>query len=334
LKPAWPGPIEGGITQSLIGNFLDDPYRAYLYYGEGLEEPSEQEPNLHWGNGFHLALEHVLRKQKHIKELTNEEYTEIFDIVKAFLKETCPKYPATYPHSICRMMKLYDNSYCLGKEIITEQKLNLSYTTRRGRKCTLRGKADVYCPNEFIAEHKCKGKTDAAQTRVETPVDLQSLLYCKVLGVKRVHYDLIRIPESQWKQPTVSALASAEGKVKAWFETAPNYDDWPINAKAHLWLTQLPAIDIPDENIDNMTNFTLDPIIEYIWSMYDLWCEPSFDAENPDCYGPLFYRTPIRQFDATRTEKYKCKYHSYLTGQLGKSELVKVTSFYKELDQC
>lgn len=331
MKPAWKGPIEGGITQSLIGNFLGNPYAAFIYYGLGLEEPSELEPNLHWGNGMHLALESFLPRNIPTKWITEDIEQEIFNLVKTFFQETYPKFPSTFPHSITRMLKLYDNAYCIDKEIQTELKFAKPYTTPKGLKCTLRGKCDVLCPTEFIGEHKCKGKVDTAQTREETPVDLQSLLYCWAFGVKKVIYDLIRIPESEYWQPTVPALATPAGKVKMWFENCQSYKDWPIAPNKHLWLSQL-EIDIPEENIESMFKFTLDPIIEYIWAMYDLWCEPSFDPENPDCYGPLFYRTPIRQFDATKTERYKCRYHSIFSNQATFEELIPVTSFYKELE--
>lgn len=33
MKWLWSGPIEGGITQSMIGMYLQDPYCFVLYYG-------------------------------------------------------------------------------------------------------------------------------------------------------------------------------------------------------------------------------------------------------------------------------------------------------------
>ena len=53
---AWKGPLEGGITQSLLTKFLECPYRFYLYAGLGLEQPGEPEPNLIWGDICHKGL--------------------------------------------------------------------------------------------------------------------------------------------------------------------------------------------------------------------------------------------------------------------------------------
>ncbi len=331
MFPVWKGPIEGGITQSLMQNMLECPYRSFLYYCLGLEEPSTIEPNLIWGNGMHLALELAIPKPKLIREFDESDHKEIFDTVNKYLKTKYPQHPGTFVWSITNMLKLYDDKYKLDySNIVTEKKFQVPYTTRTGRKCTLRGKMDVHA-RPLLGEHKCKGKIDTQQTREETPVDTQTLLYCMVGNCTKVVYDLIRVPESQWKLPQRNPMSSAKGYMDEVFYNCSNYDDFPISKWKNRWISQLYPIEITDEQIDIWRKKTLDPIIDMIWRRYEMWCDPSFDPENPECYSADFYVTPVRQFDATRTERYKCKYHGILTGQLGLNELVPVQDFYKEL---
>jgi len=332
MKPAWPGPIEGGITQSLISRMLECPYRSFLYYGLGLEESTTIEPNLIYGNGGHLALEIALMKPKLIREFTESDFDEIFGKVVQYFKDKYPNAPSTYPHSIIRILKLYDDSYKTDlPDLITEKKFNEVYITRSGMVCNLRGKKDVHSASKrFLGEHKFKGKIDPELTRLETPVDQQVLLYSYVSNSTTCMYDQILIPESQWSLPKRNPMSSAKGYMDEIFYNCSPWNDFPIARYKNRWISQLP-IDITDEAIDEFRKKTLDPIIDMIWRRYDKWCDSSFDPENPACYDADFYKVPVRQFDATRTERYKCKYHGILTGQIGLSDLVPVTDFYKEL---
>lgn len=334
MKPAWPGPVEGGITQSHIAKGpLGCPFRAYLYYCLGLEEPRTPDPNLIWGNGCHLGLEHLIKHPQRIKDMPQEVFEQVALKVKSYLRETYPNTMATYPFTIKNMLKLYNDSYKEeGTEWKTEFQFKVPYTTRSGRKVNLKGKADGYCPDlGILVEHKCKGKIDVQQTREETPFDFQVLMYCLVLETRKVIYDIIRIPEAQYRLPPRSPYASPEGYADVIFDKTSSWDDYPITPKKHLWIQQL-TFEIPEERIENFRKYQLDPLIDKFCLMYDMWCDPNFDPENPDCYGPLFYRTPVRHFDPGKTEKFKCEYHSFLTEQLGMNELVPVKSFYAELD--
>lgn len=330
MRLAWPGPIEGGVTQSLISRFLECPYRFYLYAGLGLDDPEEFEVNLAWGTIFHYGLEQLIAYPKTVNQLDEDEWLDLFSKIKAFIAKEYPSAPSSFLYSICSMLKLYDDSYKT-EPYKTEQKFNVAYTTRRGLKCNLRGKVDgINQSKTILVEHKCKGKIDIQQTRLETPLDLQALLYCYVNGPRRIIYDLIRIPEAQWKLPDRRMNEKVSAYIERLFKTHTG-DDYPIRQKKHLWIQQC-DLSIDNEEIDNLLNFTLNPLIERLWRWYEHVSQPGFDPDNPEFYNDVFYRTPIRHFDPGKTQKFKCSYHAYLTGEMTLSELVPVKSFYAELD--
>ena len=228
------------------------------------------------------------------------------------------------------MLRLYNDNYKT-EPFETELKFSVPYKTRRGLSCVLRGKVDgINDSRTILVEHKCKGKIDIQQTRAETPSDLQALLYCYVNGPRRIIYDLIRIPEAQWKLPDRRMNEKVSSYIERLFKTHTG-DDYPINQKKHLWIQQA-DLTIDNENIDDLLRFTLDPLIERLWRWYEHVSQPGFDCDNPDYYNDIFYRVPIRHFDPGKTQKFKCSYHSLLTGETTIDDLVPVKSFYAELD--
>ena len=48
--PLWKGPVIDGITQSMIGKFIQCPYRFYLYAILGKVDNKPLPDNLIWGD--------------------------------------------------------------------------------------------------------------------------------------------------------------------------------------------------------------------------------------------------------------------------------------------
>jgi len=202
MNPVWKGPLNDGITQSLINKYLTCPYRFYLYAGLGLEEPRQLHPNLIWGDTFHKGLELLIEKPKQQQDLSPEEWDEVIRKTTFHLKEKFPTAPGSFIHTIKRMLTLYDDRYKGSQKFHTEIEFSEIYETVLGRKVRLRGKVDALSHDKSIlVEHKCKGKIDQVQTAREVPVDHQVLLYCYITTARTVVYDLIMIPEAQWMLP-------------------------------------------------------------------------------------------------------------------------------------
>ena len=334
-NPAWKGPLEDGVTQSLLNKFLVCPYRFYLYAILGLEEKKPPEPNLIWGDTAHKGLELLIE----IPELSCNFTQEIWDYLDSSIDEHLKQYvpfPATFPYSIKRMLRLYDDSYKEKQPLVTEEKFKIPWSTRRNH-VSLRGKLDGV-NYRLIAEHKCKGTWDAQQIEAEIPVDLQIHMYIE--GWRSMYnytdempvivYDHIRIPDTQFYIPARRMNQKISNWVEQWYEGGTS-GDYPIKSKRHLWLNQKHFL-WTNEHHHHFMQFNVNPLIDKLCSWWDTVTDPKFDIEDPRCFGPDMYKVPVRHFNPSNTEKFKCDYHNYLTGQIELSDLTPVKSFYPELE--
>lgn len=355
----WKGPKHDGITQSILNRFLgEDPYRLYLYFGLGLEEFSETEPNLMYGSAAHVGLEHIIEKPYTLPDFTPEDWADVHGAVDDCLNNDFPECPPTFSHSIKRLLELYDDSFKdeYGR-FMTEVPFSVPYTTGHGHDITLRGKIDAlqiieggtksdtckltdhdlrhliegYAPGSTIGEHKFKGKIDPMGARVEIPVDLQVAMYCYASGAREVIYDNIRIPDTQYSLPPKRQYQKTKSYIDELYDSR-KWGDFPVSQRKHLWFSQLP-IPITQQNIDDTFHFTLDPVVDWIVRWYEHCSDPNFDYQNPKYYNHIFYKKPIRLFDAARTMTFKGNYYGHMTNQLDIDDLIPVKSFYAELPE-
>lgn len=327
--PAWPGPYKGGVTQSLINRFLECPFRFYLYAVLGLEDIQPDNENLIWGDTFHRALEEVISMPKLIAEFNEDDFAHVDNVVHNHLSEKWPSAPTSYEHTICQMYRLYNDSYKTEGSWKSELEIHEKYTTATGREVLIRGKIDGICEHSIV-EHKCKGKIDPQLSRIETPVDLQTLLYCRMSGRTSIIYDLIRIPEAQFFQPQRRTGQSWSNWSNMLFNTyTGSSQDYPISRRKHLWLDQYRTFHHP-EDLDWKCRYLVDPLIDSLCRWWDRVTDPSFDPNDYTKYDEVFYIKPVRTFDPSRTEKFKCNYHGYLCGDISLDEL-RPANFYAEL---
>lgn len=302
---------EKGITQSLISKFLQCPYSFYWYAIRGLEEPVTPPYSLVWGDVFHVGLEYYLRTQD--IELASEKMESRF-------------YDHNFPepmivHSTKRMLPLYKLP---PQEIETEVEFSRELTLPSGRRITVRGKADgVYQTKLF--EHKCKKFIDPLQTMKEIPFDLQVNLYCYILGLNRVQYDLIRIPDEQFTLPRKLKDENLKDYCTRFYLHYAG-DLYPIKSKSTLWIYQL-ELELEQEGIEKVINETFIPICERMCDWYETVTSPKFNIEDPTTWGSAMYRSPIRHFDPGRTDGYKSNYWNFLVDDLDVEDLVPVHLF-------
>ena len=327
----WKGPTDG-ISQSLISKFLECPFRFYLYAIKGVQDDQPPNLNLIWGNAFHKALEKVFANSLQSntpRKLPDDDY--LLKVIKEDIQHQSELFevPDTVLYSILEMVKIYSLPQETGV-ILPEQVFSQLYDLPSGRVVTFRGKADGLGPSTLV-EHKCKGKFDSVQTLKETMWDMQTNLYCYVFGKEKVIYDLIRIPEAQYMGPT----KRAEEKPKDFaYRIYNNYCGkvYPIKRFKKYWIDQL-HIDLPREQQRKVMEESIVPLCERIHDWYEYVTRPGFDIENPAWYNGLFYRTPVRHFDPSKTEHYKCSYWNYLVGDQELDCMVHVKSYYTELEE-
>lgn len=324
----WKGPEQDGITQSMIGKFNQCPYRFYLYAVLGLKDNTPLHENLIWGDVFHKGLEHYIESR---------DLNLSVDKMIAYLRSRYPTAPKSYETSTKRMLyKFRLDTYREGTWD-TELSFKKSVRLPSGRTVTLRGKKDALCIDHpqygrMLGEHKCKGYIDPSQLRKELQQDRQANLYCYLHDIEWVNYDLILIPEAQKYSPARSHNESPTEWMERLF-TGPcgNYGMFPINQNTHLWIHS-GTYHLPRESQERYWQQTIYPDLERMCQFWDWVTQPGFNHEDPKFYNHIFYKTPVRQFNGSFTEKFRCEYYNHLIGDEDLSDLATVDSLFSELE--
>lgn len=327
--PAWQGP-QAGITQSLLIRYLECPFRFYIYAYCGLQEP-EDHLNLIWGDTLHKGLEHLLRGDMLLSSI---------EAMKEYQYKNYPTAPATYEHTTREMLCLYPASTLINKygPFETEVKLNedvvLRFKSHQHEeliKVKFRGKVDVFSPS-ILLDHKCKGRLYPMETQNELVEDLQMNLYAYITESENWLYELIQIPEAAYRCPERNRQSPKEYAKHIFYNHSDILNGFPIANQRNRWICQIPHYKSMEE-IHKYFQFTIAPIVHRLCLYWEHITSSDFDPNNPACYNHLFYKLPARVFDASRTDKYKCHYHSVLTNQATYDSLTPVTNFYSELTE-
>lgn len=315
-SPAWAGPKEGGLTQSLINSFLQDPNTAYWYLVLGRKESHEQSPKLSWGQLGHYAIEELLGG--------NEPSTAILKAVDR-IENSGEGYSLEphYEHSVYNMLCHYSPPPGNWQPEVDIQK---EHTLPSGRVVTIRGKADGVDGHRLL-EHKFKGRTDPSSF-TEIIVDLQTNLYAYVLGCTEVAYDIIRIPDCQWNVPRQLLNESAkEYADRIWFDGQLRHP-FPVTRHKSQWFMQET---VPLTHIEYVIKYVFEPIAERICDWWELVTSDRFDPNNPSTWEGKHWHTPVRIFLPESTEYYKCPNWNFRCGLMDPEELSIVPSYYPEL---
>lgn len=328
-SPAWSGPEVGGITQSLVSTFITCPFQFYLYAYCGLQESKPLEPNLIWGDILHKGLEHRIRGDS-----LEDSITKMYHYQLKFY----PTAPASYRYTTRNMLAVYPikNLEKYGP-IETEVGIDQPHLLHNGRTIKIRGKIDMLPSNHsMIGDHKGKGKHAASPDAIKAEIseDFQMNFYAHAKGnIENWIYDIIRIPEALPRTPQRKVSQSPEEWANWIFHTYSNVQfGFPIIKHPGLWTNQIPHFQ-PAEDIEWYVTTTINPLLEKICVWWDYVTSPGFDPMNPACYNHIFYKAPVRNFNPTSTYSYKCKFHAFLTGKEAFENLIRVPSFYPELEE-
>lgn len=338
-KPVWGGPVNEGISQSIINGF-QCPFRAYLDLILGLKDNLPLHKNLIWGDCYHVGLEHLIRGASlqdaklaaiaRLKHHDQHEHSGKFE----FTKDSEWSYDS-YVSTIPNMLAYYDLSILPSgdweTEVVFKHPVNTGNTTY-----IFKGKFDGLLKNECLAEHKCKGfygvNPDLISEEIVT--DMQCNLYMTVAQVETVYYDLIGIPESVKYGAPYKAKDKSDkqyGLELIYGGTYKPNDFFPVNRNTHVWFSQRPYT-LPEESQAEYWSTSIIPKVKRIHEWYDYVTSEEFDPNNPDCYNSTFYIQPVRTFVPTNTENFKCDYHGIITGQESLSNLIKKHTVFQELE--
>lgn len=329
----WKGPEIDGITQSLLGRFLECPYSFYLYAILGLEDQEAQEQsklNLVWGDVFHKGLELYIPQKNY--EVAREGMID-------YLYEQYPGSPESFQYSTALMLKLYRTKPFEG-DWVTEEVID-DYITIDGKRIRIRGKRDAITRNHpeygsVLGEHKAKGFIDPAKLREEIEVDTQCNVYMLLEPeCEWVFYDLIKIPEVQKYAPKRAHHETPEEYTRRIFvgDNVGSYGGhYPIYQNRGAWVHQ-GIYHISKEAQEEFLDLTLKPVILRMCEWFDYVTQSNFDHTDPKFFNEIFYRHPVRHFSARLTNNYKCNYHGYLTNQVELDSYIKNDSLFSELEE-
>lgn len=185
--PLWKGPDVDGITQSLLGRFLECRERFRLKVVDGLAEDEGFSRPLEFGNLWHTAEEAYLGGhdwlppvEKYRRRLEQRYPNDLNEIMKWF-KVT----KTTFPIYLEYWAKQKDEKDA--KPILEEKSFAIPYTLPSGRMVLLRGKWDALrllpLPQKrgkwgiYIKEHKTKGEIDEDGILKTLAWNMQTMMY-------------------------------------------------------------------------------------------------------------------------------------------------------------
>lgn len=360
-KPVWDGPypttdpklnLRRGVTQSLLIRFMECPFRFFLYAFCGFQEPKPPHENLVWGSMMHKGLEHLIR---------GDSLAQSIQAIYDYYQQEHPTSPEENLYTCYEMLKLYPlDKFKHWNNPITEYKLVLPITVtqdplrlslpdplgspdlltgpqqdvliqREPREVLIRGMADV---TDFtrLCDHKCKGRIYPQETAEELGEDFQMNIYTYALKTYEWQYDLIQCPLGAYRAPEKRGLETAQAYANRIFhEHTDSAWNWPVSRHLYNWICCIPYHTTPERN-EYYYQTTIQPWINRLCDWWDLVTSPSFDPNDPACYNTIFYRNPARVFDPSRTDKFKPHFHGILTDTDTFDSLIKVKSFYPELE--
>lgn len=292
-KPVWGGPVEEGISQTMISRYLSDGERFRILYVEGLQPIQTFNPRMEFGNIWHEA------EEKHAADVDWEravyDYgnklgekfpTQVSQIVH-WLKITVALFP-----EYVRYWKRHPD-VDKRKPLLQEEKFCIPYKLPSGRVVKLRGKWDsvdyvTLGANRgiWLQENKTKSSIDRGKIERQLRFDLQTMLYLIALQesvgnipglcsvprptIRGVRYNVIRRSAHKTDDGMMKKLTEdmGSGRDAEWFAR------WNVEV-------------LPSE-LDRFKTWALDPILENICDDYEWWSY---------CHDPASVDSPCDKFD-------------------------------------
>ena len=323
-SPIWKGPIEDGITQSMLGAFLVCRERFRLRYMEGLTEPDVFNHRIEYGQMWHTCEEEYAR--------TGGD-NWIWALLE-YVKKLCKKYKQSQEqilhwHNVCKVqfevyLKYQKKRQPKDKKKVVYQEKVFSekYRLPSGRVVTLRGKWDevfeVGRGELWLKEHKTKGNINEQQLVRQLTFDLQTMFYLVALGQEQgrkpegVLYNVVRRPLSggvgsirktkqkvyRTKSGQVTKRVPEETdehfykRVKGIIEENPEYFfmQWDVN--------------ITTKDIENFKRRFLTPILEQLCDWWEDQIEGMLSKNHSHWRHPYGVWNPMDQGGTSELDEY------------------------------
>lgn len=283
---AWKGPIEEGISQSLIQNYICFKERFRLRTIMGLKREDTFNPPMEFGNMWHIC---------------EEFFPDDFEKPLArYATKLCKRFPTKQADinkwfRICKIhfplyVEYYKSEDKNRKYIFREQKVKVKFELPSGRVVTLRGMIDggfIQDKAIWVQENKARGEMDEEKTIKQLSMDLQTLTYrvmfeeareqkiikmspaMRKLPIAGVMYNVIRRPLSGGK----GTIRQKKGSKNVKPETLEEYFVRLENALRENQDSYFARWDVPvhKAELEQFKNHVLIPVLENICDDYEWW---------------------------------------------------------------
>jgi hypothetical protein len=358
-NPLWQGPCGegplGGITQSMLNDFMSCRERFRLKYVLGLKPSDKWNKTFGYGNMWHVCEEAHAKGKLWVSPLL----------------EHCLQQTTRYPMQVDEINKWYNVCQVQFPEyvqywenhpdvknrtpLMQEQVFDVPYMLLSGRTVRLRGKfdsVDLIDGGIYLQENKTKGDIDKMQVERQLKFDLQTMLYLVALAdlledmgaveahesltikeinsypMRGVRYNVVRRPLSggvgnikpHTAKYTKTKTTHAETDEQFYERLRRDY----IAADPAHWFFRVRS-EVSQNDIEVFRETCLDPLLEHICWWYD-----EIRGHKPvGNYPPMNYRTPFGVWSALE-ESGATEYDAFLaTGS--EAGLRRVETLFEEL---
>lgn len=200
--PFWKGPLEDGITFSLLNRFLECRERFRLRVVDGIVDDEGFNKSMEYGSMWHEA-EAALAKNP---TLINHTCPSIVKAMQGYRDKLLERFPDNHKdiqhwYQVCRTaFPVYVEHWHKThhtKPLLQEVAFRVPYTLPSGRTLTLRGKWDaVYLKGKHIwlQENKTKGEIDEEGIMATVDQNLQVMFYLIALDHYMQSPGIFRLP--------------------------------------------------------------------------------------------------------------------------------------------
>lgn len=340
-KSLWEGPSSdgpnGGITQSMLNNFLVCRERFRVKYVLGLQPQDTFSHRLEYGSMWHYCEEGLAANDPNPwKKL--DEYTV----------KLCERYPLQQQeilhwHDICQLQfPIYVEHWSNHEDVkdrtplLQEEVFNVPYTLPSGHTVRLRGKfdsVDLIGRQIWLQENKTKGDIDPILMQRQLTFDLQTGFYLTALECEKityfkggnnpinkiggVRYNVIRRPLSggkgSIKQKKGSKNIAAESDEEFYERLAETIrgatgPEWDVNEGDHYFFMRW-KVTVTPQDIEVFKIQFLNPILQQLcdWWEYikdcdgDPWSQPYAPHGSPHFRTPYGIYSPL--YDGKPTDQ-------------------------------
>jgi hypothetical protein len=312
-EPLWKGPGVDGVTQSLLGRFLQCRERFRVYAIEGLRPVEQFNHRIEYGQMWHICEE----------TLAGEPKGDWQQWLSNYAKDLCRKYPlqqeqVQHWYNVCKVQfPIYVDYWAKHQDVkdrtplLQEQVFDVPYKLSSGRIVRLRGKWDSVDligkgknAGVYLMENKTKGDINEQQLQrqLSSGFDWQTMFYLVALttwegktrdyprNIAGVRYNVVRRPLSGGKGSIVRHKPSKSNPTG---ETAEEFYNRlaGIIAEDPGYSFMRWRVEITPTDLLRFCQECLDPILEQLCQWWD-WIEDAYEENRNPFENPVHFRYP------------------------------------------